>query len=407
MSDLSFIDKLDQEQLQNLNKIIDRAEAIGVDPRLAVTLAYTESQLRQMKQEGKTPSVLRGSAGEIGIMQIKPSTAKLMGFDEKQIMDRDANIDAGLQYLKQNLDRYKDPVLGAMAYNTGPDHPFFQGKGEPSEQGLNYVNRIQSLGGFIPSPAKEEQAAPSTSEQKSVEVSEDDFRKAQAAMLGSLGGAGVGAIWQGKGPSATMPSGAAGASGVTGAPGGGSPGEKWSTKVTGYVRPGADTVTEAAQAYQRAKGQGPVTSQISKKFGPPAPSQPGVFTGGRLAGMAPPTPPQTTGQAIKSGLQSVGNVMQRSPVVTGALAGAGAGYSAQDASERYQKGDKLGAGIAAAGALGSAASMIPTLPTRVIGGGMAMASPAALAVLDKMRKATPEQTQRMLTNVDPMGNPLP
>jgi len=43
----------------------------------------------------------------------------------------------------------------------------------------------------------------------------------------------------------------------------------------------------------------------------------------------------------------------------------------------------------------------------VIGGGLAMASPAALVLLDRMRKATPEQTQRMLTNVDPMGNPLP
>ena len=76
MADFAFIDKLDSEQLQNLNKIIDKAQASGVDPRLAVTLAFSESGLRQNKI---------GDAGEIGIMQIKSSTAKLVGFEQKQI----------------------------------------------------------------------------------------------------------------------------------------------------------------------------------------------------------------------------------------------------------------------------------------------------------------------------------
>lgn len=405
MADLSFIDKLDQEQLQNLDKIITRAEAIGVDPRLAATLAYTESQLRQrVKQGDKEPSILRGSAGEIGIMQIKPSTAKLMGFDDKQIMDTDANIDAGLKYLKQNLDKYKDPVLGAMAYNTGPDHPFFQGKGEPSEQGLNYVNRIQSLGGFIPSPTKEEPAVPE--EVPKTEVSEEDYRRAKAAGLGAIAGTAIGATE--KSAMALMDRFGRGQAASSAAPPGGTTsGEKWARNWAGQERPGVRSVPEAAAAYQRSKGQGPVTSRVSSMYGPAAPGQPGVFTGGRLAGMTPPVTPPTTGQAIKSGLRAVGNVMQRAPVVTGALAGAGAGLGAQEASERYQRGDKLGAAIAGVGALGSAASMIPTLPTRVIGGGLAMASPAALMLLDRMRKSTPEQTQRMLTNVDPMGNPPP
>lgn len=400
MGQLSFIDSLDDEQLDNFNKIVDKAKVSGVDPRLAVALAFSESGLRQNKI---------GDAGEIGIMQIKPSTAKLVGFEKKQIMEADANIDAGLKYLKQNIDRFKDPVLGAMAYNTGPDHPFFHDKGEPSEQGLAYVNKIQALGGFTPTPTKEEEAEAETTTSggagdKKPPASEEDFRKLQAAGLGAVAGTAVGATEKGaaalldKFRSANAPSG--GPSGTTS-------GEKWSKNWAGQDRPGVKSVPEAAAAYNRSKGQGPVTSEISKKFGPAAPPQPGVFTGGRLAGMTPPSPPPTTGQAIKSGLQAAGNVMARSPVITGALAGAGAGYGAQEASERYQKQDKLGAGIAAVGAAGNAMSMIPTLPTRVIGGGLAMASPAALMLLDRMRKATPEQTQRMLTNVDPMGNPLP
>lgn len=399
MGQLSFIDSLDDEQLDNFNKIVDKAKVSGVDPRLAVALAFSESGLRQNKI---------GDAGEIGIMQIKPSTAKLVGFEKKQIMEADANIDAGLKYLKQNIDRFKDPVLGAMAYNTGPDHPFFHDKGEPSEQGLAYVNKIQALGGFTPTPTKEEEAeaeAATSGEagDKKTPASEEDYRKLQAAGLGAAAGTAIGATE--KGAMAILDK--LGNRVAPVSPGGVTSGEKWSKNWAGQDRPGVKSVPEAAAAYNRSKGQGLVTGEITKKFGPAAPPQPGVFTGGRLAGMTPPSPPPTTRQAIKSGLQAVGNVMARSPVITGALAGAGAGYGAQEASERYQKQDKLGAGIAAAGAAGNAMSMIPTLPTRVIGGGLAMASPAALMLLDRMRKSTPEQTQRMLTNVDPMGNPLP
>ena len=397
MGQLSFIDKLDDEQLDNFNKIVDKAIVIGVDPRLAVSLAFNESGLRQNKI---------GDAGEIGIMQIKPSTAKLIGFDEKQIKSLESNIDAGLTYLKQNIERFKDPVLGAMAYNTGPDHPFFHGKGEPSEQGLSYVNKIQALGGFIPTPTEdtEETTADNNGDKPPPPpASEEDYRALKAAGLGAAAGTAIGATE--KGAMAILDR--LGNKASPASPRGVTSGEKWSANWAGQERPGVKSVPEAAAAYQRSKGQGPVTSQISKKFGPAAPPQPGVFTGGRLAGMAPPTPAPTTGQAIKAGLQTAGNVMARSPVVTGALAGAGAGDGAQEAMERRSKGDTVGTAIAGLGAAGNVASMIPTLPTRVIGGALAMASPAALVILDRMRKATPEQTQRMLTNVDPMGNPLP
>lgn len=396
MDQLSFIDKLDDEQLDNFNKIVDKAIVIGIDPRLAVSLAFNESGLRQNKV---------GDAGEIGIMQIKPSTAKLVGFDEKQIKSLDSNIDAGLTYLKQNIERFKDPVLGAMAYNTGPDHPFFHGKGDPSEQGLSYVNKIQALGGFVPTPTQdtEETTADNKGGPPPPPASEEDYRALKAAGLGAAAGTAIGATE--KGAMAILDR--LGNKVAPAAPGGVTSGEKWSANWAGQERPGVKSVPEAAAAYQRSKGQGPVTGEITKKFGPAATPQPGVFTGGRLAGMAPPTPTPTTGQAIKAGLQTAGNVMARSPVITGALAGAGAGYGAQETMARRSKGDTAGMAIAGLGAAGNVASMIPTLPTRVIGGGLAMASPAALVLLDRMRKATPEQTQRMLTNVDPMGNPLP
>ena len=288
MGQLTFIDKLDDEQLDNFNKIVDKAPTYGIDPRLAVALAFNESGLRQNKT---------GDAGEIGIMQIKPSTAKLMGYEKKQIMELDGNIDAGLKYLKQNIDRFKDPVLGAMAYNTGPDHPFFHDKGEPSQQGLEYVNKIQALGGFTATPTKEEESAQDEGSAPPPPASEEDYRALKAAGLGAAAGATIGATE--KGAMAILDR--LGNRSAPAAPGGATSGEKWSANWAGQERPGVKSVPEAAAAYQRSKGQGPVTSQISKKFGPAAPPQPGVFTGGRLAGMAPPTPTPTTGQAIKSG----------------------------------------------------------------------------------------------------------
>ena len=364
MADLSFIDKLDQEQLQNLDKVITKAQQIGVDPRLAAALAYTESGLRQNTKEG----VLTGTAGEIGLMQIKPTTAKLVGYDAKQITDLDANIEAGLTYLKQNLDRYKDPVLGTLAYNVGPDNAFFSGKGEPPEQGLSYVNKIQGLGGFTATPQTNE----SDVKQEITPASEEDYRSLQAAGLGALAGTGAG----------TATKAVQFLGGQNAAPKPGTPVEKWA-QAMGYQNRGAETFAKAHEAEQGirkgASIRNPATGQVFKP----------QFTVAK-----PPVIAPSMGQNIQSGLQSIGGAMARSPVLTGVLGGAGAGFGGQEAFDRYSKGDKPGAYLAGVGALGSAASVIPTIPTRVLGGALATASPAALAVLDRVRKVQAEPTQQ-------------
>ena len=387
MADLTFLDALDEEQRNNLNKVIDSAVANGVDPRLAASLAYTESKLRQMK--GK--DVLMGGAGEVGIMQIKPNTAKLVGFDAEQIKQTDQNIDAGMKYLKQSLDKFKDPVLGAIGYNAGPDHKFFTSGGEapPPDQSIDYVNKIQLFGGFDPT----------ITEQKSTDVdefgplpkkevtpaSEEDFRTEQAALMGGAAGAAAGTVQ--KGLQATF--GAPAGTPATGGPAGGTAGEKWAQKVTGYVKPGVQTVTEAATDYRRAMPQGKVSGPLAKRFGVPAPGEPASIVDRLIErqNRPPPAPPvPTTGQNVRAGLQQFGGALARSPIIGGALAGAGTAGGAQEAQKRFAGGDKIGGGLAAMGSAGSAMSMIPTLPTRVLGTGMAVTSPAALMVLDKMRE---------------------
>lgn len=58
------------------------------------------------------------------------------------------------------------------------------------------------------------------------------------------------------------------------------------------------------------------------------------------------------------------------------LAGAGAASEAADAYNRINRGDWGGAAISGLGALGSAASMLPFPPAKIIGGGLGMAAPA-------------------------------
>lgn len=386
MADLSWVDKLDKEQQENLAKVIDAAEKAGVNPRLAAAIAYTESKLRQ-RTGGDNPSVLRGSAGEVGIMQIKPSTAKLVGFDTEKIMDTDANIQAGIAYLKQQMDRFNDPVLAAVAYNSGPDSEFLKSKGDvdPPPQSLQYANRVNSFGGFL-EPSTEGAGDESAG---NVQV---DYDTEKAAALGALGGGSLGAtqkIAQLMFPDQKTVQSVAGARGT--------PTENW-TKAMGYGNRGQETYAKAHEAEMGTrKGaaiRNPATGQTFKpefRFNKPP--------------VIEPIP--TAGQQIRSGLQALGGAMARSPITTGALAGAGVAGGMQEAQTRYGKGDKLGAGIAGVGAFGSGLAMIPTLPTRVVGTGLATASPAALMVLDRMRNQDLEQAQRALSNVDAMGMPTP
>lgn len=385
MADLAFLDKLSPEQLVVADKIITKAQEAGVDPRLALSLAFVESGFKM----GKV-----GADGEIGIMQVKPDTAKMLGVDIKALRDEDTNIDTGLKYLKQGIDRYKDPQLGVLAYNAGHDAAFLQGKAEePPASSLSYLNKINSLGGFVPTPTPE--AAPDDKGGKGAPpppppsaASEEDFRRNQAAGMGAMIGAGTGAVTDvkravlGGGPDAARS---------------GTPVQKWG-QAMGYGDRGGQTYAQAHEFEQGTrKGatmRNPATGQTFKP----------EFNVQRPPIIEPtPSPLQQVGQKA----QQVGAVMNKYPIASNTLAGAGAGFAGQDAVQRFNKGDMAGAAIAGVGAAGSLASMIPHPLTKGIGTGLSMASPAALFVLDKMRQQTERQPQRALSNTDAMGNPMP
>lgn len=88
--------------------IVETARKYGVDPRLAVELAIAESNLNQSAVS---------SAGAIGVMQLMPATAAALGVNPYDLRQ---NIDGGVRYLKQQLDRFGDVAKALAAYNCGP-----------------------------------------------------------------------------------------------------------------------------------------------------------------------------------------------------------------------------------------------------------------------------------------------
>lgn len=57
-------------------------------------------------------------AGAEGLMQIMPETGKILGLDAP--FNAEENIEAGVKYLKMQMDEFKDITLALAAYNAGP-----------------------------------------------------------------------------------------------------------------------------------------------------------------------------------------------------------------------------------------------------------------------------------------------
>lgn len=85
----------------------------GIPESLALAIAETESRFR---------CDARGTAGEIGVMQIKATTAFQMGFagDPKLLYDCETNIWYGVLYLQRNFEKCGGVVHCTISkYNRG------------------------------------------------------------------------------------------------------------------------------------------------------------------------------------------------------------------------------------------------------------------------------------------------
>jgi hypothetical protein len=157
--ELTFIKNLDAEQIEYAMKVRQAADALGVNPTLALAIAYHESRFR--------PNVKRGEDGEVGLMQIKPSTAAGLGYTMQDILKPEKNIEAGVKYIKEALDvTGNDMRLAPIYYNGGPTTfgKFASGQDyDPKVDGyLKALKSYNTFEAFDPSQLTEPKAPSST-----------------------------------------------------------------------------------------------------------------------------------------------------------------------------------------------------------------------------------------------------
>lgn len=116
-------------------EILDACERWVVEESLVRAVIHAESSFRERALS---------DMGAQGLMQLMPDTARRYGvsrpFEPRQ------NIDAGVRYLRELLDRFNgDYRLASAAYNAGPGAVSRHGGVPPYTETRNFVQRVQTL----------------------------------------------------------------------------------------------------------------------------------------------------------------------------------------------------------------------------------------------------------------------
>jgi Transglycosylase SLT domain len=132
--------------------ILSVAMRRNVNPNLVAAIMRAESGFDEMAVSHK---------GARGLMQLMPSTGKRLGFSPDDLFDAEINIEAGVSYLEQLIDRYPgDLPLVLAAYNAG-EGAVERHKGVPPfRETHDYIRQIYTLLGMTPSPEAAPAPAP-------------------------------------------------------------------------------------------------------------------------------------------------------------------------------------------------------------------------------------------------------
>ncbi|HEE5902762.1 lytic transglycosylase domain-containing protein [Acinetobacter baumannii] len=108
----------------------------GVDPKLTTAVMARESNFN--------PNA-RSSKNALGLMQVIPSTARLMGVDPRRLYDPEQNIIAGTRYLAFLSRRFNGDLTKVIAgYNAGHGAVEKFGGIPPYRETQNYVRYVSS-----------------------------------------------------------------------------------------------------------------------------------------------------------------------------------------------------------------------------------------------------------------------
>ena len=125
------------------------AENYRLDPELLAAVIY---------QESKFDAEARSDAGAVGLMQLRPDTARGIAlrtggseFHVDDLTNPEINVRYGSWYLRHLLDKYDDEELALAAFNAGQgnvDSWRREGKGIAFAETRHYVERVRELKGI-------------------------------------------------------------------------------------------------------------------------------------------------------------------------------------------------------------------------------------------------------------------
>ncbi len=125
-----------QSQANDVNTvkaaIVKHALEMGVDPAMALSIARAESGFRQQA---------RSSHGAVGVFQLKPSTAKGLGYNPYLLND---NIKCGILYYQRLYKMFGSQELALAAYNAGPAYVKKYRQVPPYAETRRFVNKIMA-----------------------------------------------------------------------------------------------------------------------------------------------------------------------------------------------------------------------------------------------------------------------
>lgn len=201
MNNMDWLDSLTPQQMHLADMIIHKAQKEGVDPKLALALAFRESRLmhgsfEKDKDEKLVFKPTQGRSGEIGVMQVMPDTAKFYGYKPEDLNDLEKNMEIGIKVLKSHMGKFNDPLLAAAAYNAGPNHPYFQdpNKNQLPDSTQQYLRDINQLGGFQTTAPVDPGAEPipPSADIGGSDTESPDWKEQFKEQLPGIAGAGVG-----------------------------------------------------------------------------------------------------------------------------------------------------------------------------------------------------------------------
>jgi len=380
--------KLNKEQQNNAFLIGSKAQEVGIDPDLALAFAWRENRFQT---KGKSPK------GATGIMQIMPANAKAYGYSVEDLQDPNHNIDIGLRLFKENLDMFQGNERAALvAYNANPNvaKRYLKNGEDPNvipEETRTYLEDIHSVRPLVATvevgevtqveddnfspvePLPEHlDAEPKTLEERS------PLDKALLPATGALLGTGLGfSEYMGnkpKTPATSIPP----TDPRFGTTEFGTSGRAREAGFNLETQRRAEQAANNKELIERMRRSGIIMQDSPVlKMGPLTATDTGLLVPPQALEGKPLTKFQKVKEGFKSIPRGMGEFIGKHSRITGPLAGLGAGFAAENARERFEKGQIGGGLLSAAEALTAGVALTPTVPYPIRGVAGALSVPLA------------------------------